>query len=188
MNINDAKSRIINSKFSWSGIAPSPFGTIGNVSFHLQNEEFGLPKTVDVLLSTAHLISRYIGTINAISSVINFGPYLLLVSEVLERAGFADSEFLPSVAWPIIQDGLNRYAISLNEILLVAQPESDHILLPISNMHLWALAETARAFNASVKEGRFAEDTYLDVKEILRLTEVESAVISREALPYINIK
>ena len=171
--------------FDWNAMLPAPFSADGWILFRLPHPDVFRATDRTVSRDTAETIHRFITNFCILSVGTDITPYTDTLSRFLREDSVEEAEYFPRLSVPLIVTGLSNYASSLGIFLYLT--DQDPVPLPISLMHIWALAEAARIHSTCICAAGSWADTADDATEILRLTQQENKLIHESEEPYKNI-
>jgi len=175
------------SAFSWTARIPLPTtNNVGYAEFSFQDERVLNLFVVDLPRSLIQDIHLFLSSYLTYGLVSNTEPYLQSVSDTLKEHEIDGPEIRVFLAWTLIYAGLFSYSNAFSSFLR-DNPEADVYALPISPLHLWCISEAIRAYLADVDPDKVFPEIHAACIRLLSAGEDETNLISRIALPYLNV-
>ena len=177
----------INKAFSWDTKVCAPFWQTGVVQFRASDPRIFDAMEIQVGYSTIVAIQHFIANFTTMSVSMDITPYQHEIGQILKNGGIKNAESLPIIAWPLIVFGLHQYGLALTGYVERLPKVSADAPLFIAPLHLWALAEAARAYLLCVDPTNQQPNFRAEAAEIYRITEGENIAITTNFLPYANV-
>lgn len=171
--------------FSWDAAICQPFVSKGILRFRV-NPAMVLPVDVLIPRANAEAIVAFLGTFHVLAASSDVTGYYNDIAKVLADNGVANANTVPDAAWPLIVAGLQKYGIALS-VYLSALPVEEKATIPISPMHLWAMAEAARGYILYLDPSGVFPTARAAAETVLAMSEGENLSLHSAASPYTSI-